>query len=239
MAHHFSPCPCTGGPFLPPLIGVLAAHRSEIPRPPVHPAGGGSRAAGIIYDTGGLSIKVGGGMVGMKSDCGGAAAILAAFRAAVACGATQTIHAVLCLAENAIGARPAEGSPRAHRAARAVGPGTAAWPGAGGGEGSPQASGPQPGGSQQGRVPAGRAPALFHCKAGSGTRRGALPLCQPGGRRRRRTLAVRALRPARPASLSIPPRSFPQGPPRSEMTISSRCTAERRLRSTTQTRKGA
>jgi probable aminopeptidase NPEPL1 len=38
---------------------------------------------GIVYDTGGLSLKVGGGMVGMKSDMGGAAAVLAAFEAAV------------------------------------------------------------------------------------------------------------------------------------------------------------
>ena len=32
---------------------------------------------GIVYDTGGLSLKVGGGMVGMKSDMGGSAAMLA------------------------------------------------------------------------------------------------------------------------------------------------------------------
>jgi probable aminopeptidase NPEPL1 len=59
---------------------------------------------GIIYDTGGLSLKVGGGMVGMKCDCGGAAAMLAAFSAAVASGSlTRPLHCVLCLAENAIG----------------------------------------------------------------------------------------------------------------------------------------
>jgi probable aminopeptidase NPEPL1 len=59
---------------------------------------------GIIYDTGGLSLKVGGGMVGMKMDCGGAAAMLAAFQAAVAAGGlARPLHCVLCLAENAIG----------------------------------------------------------------------------------------------------------------------------------------
>jgi leucyl aminopeptidase len=31
---------------------------------------------GIVYDTGGLSIKTGGGMVGMKTDMGGSAAVL-------------------------------------------------------------------------------------------------------------------------------------------------------------------
>jgi len=38
---------------------------------------------GIVYDTGGLSIKTKTGMPGMKRDCGGAAAILGAFYVAV------------------------------------------------------------------------------------------------------------------------------------------------------------
>ena len=55
---------------------------------------------GIVYDTGGLSLKVGGSMCGMKADCGGAAALLAAFEAAVAIGTGGTaLHLVLCLAE--------------------------------------------------------------------------------------------------------------------------------------------
>jgi probable aminopeptidase NPEPL1 len=59
---------------------------------------------GIIYDTGGLSLKISGSMVGMKMDCGGAAAMLGAFKAAVlAGGLRRTLHCVLCLAENAIG----------------------------------------------------------------------------------------------------------------------------------------
>eukprot|EP00747_Dinoflagellata_sp_TGD_P209243 gnl/TRDRNA2_/TRDRNA2_82642_c0_seq2.p1 gnl/TRDRNA2_/TRDRNA2_82642_c0~~gnl/TRDRNA2_/TRDRNA2_82642_c0_seq2.p1 ORF type:complete len:227 (+),score=53.49 gnl/TRDRNA2_/TRDRNA2_82642_c0_seq2:93-773(+) len=43
-------------------------------------------------------------MPGMKADCGGAAAVLAAFEAAVKIGTGGTaLHLVLCLAENAIG----------------------------------------------------------------------------------------------------------------------------------------
>lgn len=42
-------------------------------------------------------------MPGMKRDCGGAAAILGAFYAAVKLGFTQNLHAVFCLAENAVG----------------------------------------------------------------------------------------------------------------------------------------
>lgn len=60
-------------------------------------------AKGIMYDTGGLSLKVGGAMVGMKSDMAAAAAMLSAFGAAVRLGARQRIHLLLCLAENAIG----------------------------------------------------------------------------------------------------------------------------------------
>lgn len=60
---------------------------------------------GIMYDTGGLSIKISGNMCGMKVDCGGAAAIFGAFKAAVLSGefSDYELHAVLCLAENAVG----------------------------------------------------------------------------------------------------------------------------------------
>ena len=58
---------------------------------------------GIVFDTGGLSVKVGGGMVGMKRDMGGSAAILAAFEAIVKSNACQRpLHAILCIAENSI-----------------------------------------------------------------------------------------------------------------------------------------
>lgn len=58
---------------------------------------------GIVYDTGGLSIKGKTAMPGMKRDCGGAAAVLGAFYAAVKQGFNQNLHAVFCLAENAVG----------------------------------------------------------------------------------------------------------------------------------------
>ena len=58
---------------------------------------------GIVYDTGGLSIKPKTGLVGMKRDMGGAAAVLAAFIAAVELGFPDNLHALLCLADNAVG----------------------------------------------------------------------------------------------------------------------------------------
>ena len=60
---------------------------------------------GMVYDTGGLSLKISGGMVGMKNDMGGAAGVLGAFRAAVLSGAKDRIYALLCLAENAVDER--------------------------------------------------------------------------------------------------------------------------------------
>jgi probable aminopeptidase NPEPL1 len=58
---------------------------------------------GIIYDTGGLSLKTKTGMPGMKGDMAGAAAVLGAFEAAVRLGVPHRLTAVLCLAENAVG----------------------------------------------------------------------------------------------------------------------------------------
>lgn len=60
---------------------------------------------GIMYDTGGFSIKTKTGMPGMKRDCGGAAGVLGAFKAAVECGFSENLHAVLCIAENSVGPR--------------------------------------------------------------------------------------------------------------------------------------
>lgn len=59
---------------------------------------------GIVYDTGGLSIKGKTAMPGMKRDCGGAAAVLGAFSVAVANGFSDTLHCILCLAENSVAA---------------------------------------------------------------------------------------------------------------------------------------
>ena len=59
---------------------------------------------GITFDTGGLSIKPRTGMCGMKSDMGGAAAMLAAFKALAELRPPHVeIHLLLCVAENAVG----------------------------------------------------------------------------------------------------------------------------------------
>ncbi len=58
---------------------------------------------GIVYDTGGLSLKVGGSMPNMKCDMGGAAATLGAFLALVKSGTKDRVVMLACLAENAIG----------------------------------------------------------------------------------------------------------------------------------------
>lgn len=58
---------------------------------------------GIVYDTGGLSLKTKETMPGMKGDMAGAAGVLASFSAAVQSGFSQRLHAILCLAENSIG----------------------------------------------------------------------------------------------------------------------------------------
>ncbi|XP_076469917.1 putative aminopeptidase NPEPL1 [Babylonia areolata] len=58
---------------------------------------------GIVYDTGGLCLKSKTGMSGMKRDCGGAAGILGAFYSAVKLGFKENLHAIFCLAENAVG----------------------------------------------------------------------------------------------------------------------------------------
>ncbi len=58
---------------------------------------------GIVYDTGGLTLKSKTGMPGMKGDMAGAAAVLGAFIAAVRLKIPRRIRALLCLAENAVG----------------------------------------------------------------------------------------------------------------------------------------
>jgi probable aminopeptidase NPEPL1 len=58
---------------------------------------------GIVYDTGGLSLKPRDGMCGMKHDMGGAAGMLGAFLAAVSLKVDKRVKLLLCLAENAIG----------------------------------------------------------------------------------------------------------------------------------------
>jgi probable aminopeptidase NPEPL1 len=73
-----------------------------------HPGSGGITRGwvgkGIVFDTGGLSIKQKTSMPGMKTDMAGAAAVLAAFRAGAQLGCRDRLLAVLCIAENAVGA---------------------------------------------------------------------------------------------------------------------------------------
>jgi probable aminopeptidase NPEPL1 len=83
----------TRGPAL-----VVLEHRPA--KPTAHVAWVGK---GVVYDTGGLSLKGKDHMPGMKGDMGGAAAVLGAFQAAVAQDVDYGITALLCLAENAIG----------------------------------------------------------------------------------------------------------------------------------------
>ena len=89
---------------LPPALVVLSHTREK------NDDDSGSAAClvgkGIVYDTGGLGLKSKEGMCGMKMDCGGAAAVLAAFEAAATLGdygPYTSLHCVLCIAENAIG----------------------------------------------------------------------------------------------------------------------------------------
>lgn len=58
---------------------------------------------GLTYDTGGLSLKTGGSMEGMKVDMAGSAAVVAAFKTLVASGFDHRVVAIVGLAENAIG----------------------------------------------------------------------------------------------------------------------------------------
>lgn len=88
-------------------VGKAAVHPPALVVLSHTPSGGTENIAwvgkGIVYDTGGLSIKTKTSMPGMKRDCGGAAAILGAFYTAVQAGYTQNLHAIFCLAENAVG----------------------------------------------------------------------------------------------------------------------------------------
>jgi probable aminopeptidase NPEPL1 len=58
---------------------------------------------GIVYDTGGLSLKSKTGMCQMKHDMGGAAGLFGGFWSAVQLRVTKKVYCILMLAENAIG----------------------------------------------------------------------------------------------------------------------------------------
>ncbi|MBC7662112.1 MAG: leucyl aminopeptidase family protein [Chitinophagaceae bacterium] len=58
---------------------------------------------GVCFDSGGLSLKVGGSMVGMKGDMGGAAAVVGAFNCLVKNKYPHRLIVAVALVENAIG----------------------------------------------------------------------------------------------------------------------------------------
>ena len=72
-------------------------------RPPGAKHTAGLIGKGIVYDTGGLSIKSGQGMYGMKMDMGGAAGVVGAALALAAGGFKQAFVCAAALAENAVG----------------------------------------------------------------------------------------------------------------------------------------
>jgi probable aminopeptidase NPEPL1 len=100
-------------------VGKAAEHQPALVVLSYHPTGNNTESdsnatpaasvclvgKGIIYDTGGLSIKTPTTvMAGMKMDMGGSAAVLGAFATAVKVGnLKQPLHALLCLAENSVG----------------------------------------------------------------------------------------------------------------------------------------
>ena len=89
-------------------VGKAAAYPPALVVLKHEPSGASQSTAlvgkGIVYDTGGLSIKTKTGMPGMKVDMAGAAAILYAFEALVEHGYPERLYALLCLAENSVGA---------------------------------------------------------------------------------------------------------------------------------------
>lgn len=58
---------------------------------------------GLVYDTGGLNIKTGDYMAGMKTDMAGAATVLGIVHAAATMDAPLNLRATLCIVENAVG----------------------------------------------------------------------------------------------------------------------------------------
>ncbi|MBR0679770.1 leucyl aminopeptidase [Roseomonas eburnea] len=88
-----------GGSDSPPRLVVLR-WRGVLPVPPVALVG-----KGIVFDTGGVSIKPAAGMEAMRADMAGAAACAGAMLALARRGSPAPAVAVLAIAENATGAR--------------------------------------------------------------------------------------------------------------------------------------
>jgi probable aminopeptidase NPEPL1 len=84
----------------PPRMLVATAKAHNGGKHPLHVALVGK---GVTYDTGGLHLKARGMMEGMKSDMGGAAAMLGAFAVLAQAKLPIQLTLVLCIVENAIG----------------------------------------------------------------------------------------------------------------------------------------
>jgi probable aminopeptidase NPEPL1 len=84
----------------PPRMLVASAKAHNGGKHPLHVALVGK---GVTYDTGGLHLKARGMMEGMKSDMGGAAAMLGAFAVLAQAKLPIQLTLVLCIVENAIG----------------------------------------------------------------------------------------------------------------------------------------
>ncbi len=77
---------------------ILATYTPEEPKSHIALVG-----KGVVYDTGGLNLKVGGHMYTMKCDMGGSAAVLGAFCVLAQHGCAHKVTLIMCIAENAIG----------------------------------------------------------------------------------------------------------------------------------------
>ena len=85
--------------MVPPRLVILDYDPAGVTGEPIALIG-----KGLVYDTGGLSLKiVGERMLTMKCDMGGGAAVLGAFLTLAKSGIKRRIIAALCIAENSIG----------------------------------------------------------------------------------------------------------------------------------------
>ncbi|KQQ27567.1 leucyl aminopeptidase [Frondihabitans sp. Leaf304] len=91
-------------------VGQGSARPPRLVKVQYAPAGAAKHLAlvgkGITYDTGGLSLKPAGAMVGMKYDMTGAATVLAVTLAAAELALPVRLTAWLCISENMLGADP-------------------------------------------------------------------------------------------------------------------------------------
>lgn len=85
-------------------VGAGSAHAPRVVRAAYTPAGATQKLAlvgkGVTFDTGGIDIKPAGKMLSMKSDMGGAAAVMAALRAIADLGLNVEVVAYAGLVEN-------------------------------------------------------------------------------------------------------------------------------------------